>query len=151
MAKKTSKSVNDVAVENYDELVEAVANTISDDLLLRKLMSLNVITSDNKQLIRNEKTNILRAECLLEKFILNRVHNGEGEVLFTLLDVLGEIGKCNDVVTKICTELDRPLPPLGQYCVCVCVCAHEYICMFIYVGSPGNNGGPDDSGASFGM
>ena len=148
MAKKTSKSVNDVAVENYDELVEAVANTISDDLLLRKLMSLNVITSDNKQLIRNEKTNILRAECLLEKFILNRVLNGEGEVLFTLLDVLGETGKCNDVVTKICTELDRPLPlpPLGQYCVCVLTS----ICMFIYVGSPGNNGGPDYSGASFG-
>ena len=123
-----SKSVNDVAVGNYDVLIEAVASIISDhdDLLLRRLISLNVITSDNKQLIRNEKTNILQAECLLDKFILNRVHSGEDEVLFTLLDVLGETGKCNDVVTKICTELDRPLPQLGQYCVC-CMCVYIWV------------------------
>ena len=133
MAKNTSKSVNDVALENYDVLVEAVSSTISDDLLLRRLMSLNVINSDNKQLIRNEKTNNLQAECLLEKFILNRVQSGEDEVLFTLLTVLGETGKCNGVVTKICNELGWALPPLGQYCVHVCVCVHVYVCVCMCV------------------
>ena len=134
MAKNTSKSVHDVALENYDVLVEAVSSTISDDLLLRRLMSLNVITSDNKQLIRNEKTDNLRAECLLERFILNRVQSGEDKVLFTLLTVLGETGKCNGVVTKICNELGWALPPLGQYCVlCVYMCVRVCVCMCVYM------------------
>ena len=132
MAENTSKSVNDVAVECYEELTQSVASVISDDVLLRKLMSIKVITSDNKQLIRNQQSNILQAECLLDKFILNRVESGEDEVLFTLLKVLSETGKCNSVVRKIYTELGRPLPPLGQYdCVCVCVCVCLSVCVCV--------------------
>ena len=133
MAENTSKSVSDVAVENYGELVEAVAGTIGDDLLLARLISSKVITSDNKQFIRNEKSYILQAECLLDKFILNRVQSGEGEVLFTLLEVLGATGKCNSVVSKIYTELHRPLPPLGQYGLCLCVYVCVRVCVYVCV------------------
>ena len=115
MADQLTKSVREVAVENYDGLTEAVASKISDDsdVLLRRLMALSIINKDNKQFIMNEKSDVLRAECLLDRFILNRVESGEDEVLFTLLGVLRETGECN-VVSKIYTELGRPLPPQGQ-------------------------------------
>ena len=115
MAEQPTKTVSEVAVENYDKLTEAVASKISSgsDELLRRLIALKVITNDNKQLIRNEKSDMLQAECLLDKYILNRVESGENEVLFTLLGALRETGEL-DVVSKICDELRRPLPPLGQ-------------------------------------
>ena len=105
------KQVSEVAVDNYDVLVQAVAVTINE--VLRKLVSVKVITIDNKQLIKNEKSNLLQAECLLDKFILNRIEIGEDEVFFKLLQALIETGKCRSTVSKIYSDLGQPLPSLG--------------------------------------
>lgn len=110
MAENTAKSVNDVALDNYDELVQAVANVIND--IVRKLISHGIISIDNKQLISNQGTDILKAECLLDKFIFNRVGSGEDGVFFTFLKILTETRKCNSVVKKIYNDLGKPIPNL---------------------------------------
>ena len=110
MADNTAKSVNDVALDHYDELVQAVANVIND--ILRKLISHGIISLDNKQLISNQGTDILKAECLLDKFIFNRVGSGEDDVFFTFLKILTETRRCNSVVKKIYNDLGKPIPDL---------------------------------------
>ena len=110
MTENTVKSVNDIALDNYDELVQSVASVIND--ILRKLISHNIISLDNKQLVNNQETDVLKAECLLDKFIFNRVSSGEDNVFFTFLEILAETRKCNSVVKKIYSDLGRPIPDL---------------------------------------
>lgn len=112
MANNTSKSVHDVAITYYEQLMGAIAGTI--DTVLAKLVSLQVVNRNDVQMIKNESTDQLQAECLLERCILNRVEAGDDQVLHKLLQVLMETRKCNDVVTKICNELDIPPPSLSQ-------------------------------------
>ena len=110
MAENTAKSVNDVALDNYGELVQAVASVIND--IPRKLVSHNIISLDNKQLINNQDSDVLKAECLLDKFIFNRVSSGEDNIFFTFLEILTETRKCNSVVKKIYSDLGKPIPDL---------------------------------------
>ena len=112
MVENASKSVSDVAVSNYDQLIEAMAATIGS--ILNKLVTLEVINHSDKQLISSEKSDKLQAEKLLDKFILNRIESGESEVFFTLLKVLNETGRCNNVVSKIYADLGKPPPPLSE-------------------------------------
>ena len=112
MAEDSSKGISDVTVANYDKLTAAVAANINS--VLNKLVTLQVINANDKQLIKKQDNNQLQAECLLDKFILGRIGSGEGEVFFTLLKVLSDTGKCSDVVNKIYAELGISPPPVGQ-------------------------------------
>ena len=95
-----------VAMDNYDKLV----NVIPVEEVLRKLLTKRVINLSDKQIIMSEKSDVKRAECLLDNYIMKRLSTGEDGPLLTLLDAMGESGKCDDLVKKIYQELGMELP-----------------------------------------
>jgi len=95
-----------VAMDNYEKLV----NVIPVEEVLRKLLTKRVINLSDKQIIMSEKSDVSRAECLIDNYIMRRLSTGEDGPLLTLLDAMRESGKCDDIVKKIYKELGMEMP-----------------------------------------
>ena len=107
MASEEENKVYEVAMDNYDKLV----NVMPTEEILRKLLPKRVISISDKQVIMSEKSDVLRAECLLEKYVLNRAEAGDNGPVLAVFDAMRESGKCDDLVRKIYNELGMELPP----------------------------------------
>jgi len=107
MAAEKENKVYEVAMDNYDKLVSVMPT----EEVLRKLLTKRVITISDKQVIASEKSDVLRAECLLEKYVLNRAETGDNGPILAVFDAMRESGKCDDLLGVIYNELGMELPP----------------------------------------
>jgi len=106
MATEEEPQVFKVAMDNYEQLV----NVIPVEEVLRKLLTKRVINFSDKQIIMSEKSDVNRAECLVDKYIIPRLSTGEDVPFLDLLDAMRESGKCDKLVKKIYEELGREAP-----------------------------------------
>lgn len=109
MAEQENKAYG-VVLNNYEQLL----NVIPVSEVLAKLLSRRIISIDDKQLIKAEKSDKRQAEYLLDNYIIKRTQSGEEEVLCILLEAMNESGKCDSLVKKMYNELGKSPPVVGQ-------------------------------------
>ena len=115
MATETEPKAYGVAMDNYEQLV----NTIPVEEVLRKLLTKRVINFSDKQIIMSEKSDVNRAECLLENHIMNQLIAEEDGPFLALLDAMRESGKCDNLVKKIYQKLGMEMPQSKNYLLCI--------------------------------
>ncbi|XP_065901002.1 uncharacterized protein [Dysidea avara] len=110
MATETEPKAYGVAMDNYEQLV----NTIPVEEVLRKLLTKRVINLSDKQIIMSGKSDVNRAECLLDNHIMKQLSVGQDRPFLDLLDAMRESGKCDDLVKKIYQKLGMEMPQSMQ-------------------------------------
>ena len=115
MATETEPKAYGVAMDNYEQLV----NTIPVEEVLRKLLTKRVINLSDKQIIMSGKSDVNRAECLLDNHIMKQLSVGQDRPFLDLLDAMRESGKCDDLVKKIYQKLGMEMPQSKNYLLCI--------------------------------